>query len=143
MDITTPAFTKAEVVAAVIPDSYERLAGQTLTGGVGAHVKGAWVELDASTARRVLSLTVVVISGNTASEPLDVDIGVGAGGSEAVLIGDIPYATPALNSTASFTNIQFAVEIDAGTRIAARCSSTAGAGTETCVIRVWEGNQKV
>lgn len=93
-----------------------------LTGGTGT-AKGAWTQLVASTTHpcaSVLASLWAYEATNTASYGA-VDIGVGAGGSEVIVAGDLLLAT--FNSYSAGANpgiFNLPCSIPAGSRIAAR-----------------------
>lgn len=87
-------------------------AGVTLTSGLSG-VEGAWAELTASSANPIRCL-VVSIGRISAANNSRVDIGVGASGSEVILVPDLQIRTPSIF-------IYFVpVTIPSATRIAAR-----------------------
>lgn len=88
--------------------------GTTLTRPASNNAKGAWVELIASTALPA-DLLVLMLRMTVLGDCL-VDIGIGAAGSEKVLIPDVLHS-----GRASFaSHVRFPVRIPVGTRIAAR-----------------------
>src|SRR4030095_8745883 len=104
----------------------------TVTPNATTNTKGSYVQLTASTSQRIDALVVTMVrdGGITATytEWL-VDIATGGAGSETIVIPDIftawgngggGYHRPAL--------IKFPASIPAGTRLAARCSSSVASG---------------
>lgn len=115
-------FRNAETWGANTADS----GGTSVDPGAVANTKGAWVELTAATARRTRMMNVHIGNqGNSvrADTTTKLDIGVGAAGSEVVVLPDLhayqstldDYMTPPLQGP-------FPVDIPAGSRIAARSS---------------------
>lgn len=101
--------------------------GTQVDPGGTIHTKGSWSELVASTAHRTRHLSIAFGGQNnlvrtTANQLLDV--GIGAGGSEVVLIPNI-FVYQNL-STDSFHPLvtQYPCDIPAGTRIAVRAQSS-------------------
>ena len=98
--------------------------GTNITGDASANTKGSWVELVASSAFDVKGIWIDIGFGSLAD--FLVDIGVGAEGSEQVIISNL-YATPgATSGTAlrSATTYCLPISIPVGTRISARSQST-------------------
>lgn len=93
--------------------------GTTITAASTANTKGSWTELTASSAFAAENL-LVSISGSANHTGYLVDIGVGAAGSETVLIPDLLINTRS-GCVAAYS---FPIAIPAATRIAARVQST-------------------
>lgn len=93
-----------------------------ITSGA-ANTKGSWTELIASTAFNATGI-VVQISHGAAVNYL-IDIGIGAGGSEVVLIPDIAV-TPNTTGPSGHMRLLFPIALPAGTRIATRCQASTG-----------------
>jgi hypothetical protein len=117
--------------------------GVTLTVPGGNNTKGAWTEVVASTTVPLQAMLVAAQcagSANTANN-FTVDIGLGAGGSEAVIPGfaDIGFG---VGSTEIITNLYgwfpIPCNIPAGQRLAARyqASNSAGNGIDIIAIGV-------
>jgi hypothetical protein len=95
--------------------------------------KGAWVELFAATERAACGLVLAQGSGTLGSNRNSyLDIGIGAGGSEVVLIPDIWFSTG--NHLVRYGYYTFPVEIPKGSRLTCRANCNA---TSTTVIRVY------
>lgn len=106
-------------------------AGTVITTG-GAHTKGSYVELSASTSGAWSGFWVMVTSSSAGSGRFLIDIATGAAASETVLIPNI-FAYPSTVG-AGVQTLWFPVNVAAGTRISARCqASSAGV---TCQIAV-------
>lgn len=104
--------------------------GVVLTGAAVAPTKGAWSEIVASTPNAIKGL-MISPQGNTgilASVSSVIDIGVGAAGSEIVVVPDIVVVC----GTAEFLVVMdrgmfpLDIPIPAGSRIAARIGASAG-----------------
>ncbi len=104
-------------------------AGTLVDPGGSANTKGAWSQLVASTAReiRALGLAVGRNAGNQSLSDADflVDIGVGAAGSERVIIPDwYAFSGSSGDTYRSQGTPAFPVYIPAGSRVAARAQSS-------------------
>lgn len=124
-----PGFQLMEAIGVDTSDS----GGTSVDAGGTANTKGSWVELTASTANPYKAL--IVCFGNQANDARAgcswlVDIGVGAGGSEVTLVGNVPGRVQAATDLlVPRYHGPFPTHIPAGTRLAARaqCSiNTAG-----------------
>ncbi len=96
-----------------------------ITAGA-ANVKGAWVQLVAS-CQNANGIWVTIAQPSLAGNYL-IDIGIGAVGSEIVIISDLYYCSQS-NARMLGTTRFFPIFIPAGTRIAARCQSPNAAAT--------------
>lgn len=119
----------------VFPNVAER--GTTAITTPSNTSKSAYSELIASTARAA----VYAIVGGSAraiaatQTRFNLDIALGAGGSEVIKIPDLVLETIGVN--ASFARYQFPFDIPAGTRVAARASDdNAGSGISIDVF-IW------
>lgn len=99
-----------------------------------ANTKGTWAEITSGTSRDHAS---IMLGAQGIGNPLItrnhlVDIGIGAAGSEIVLVPDVYVATNANESVIGPLpqNVPLDASIPAGTRLAARCQAegTSGAG---------------
>lgn len=93
------------------------------------NAKPAWTEITPATTADIAALCVRADLGqatSTSNVDVLVDIAIGASGAEAVLIPDLHFFVSTSENIAAFTPGTFAVDIPAGTRIAARasCSTT-------------------
>ena len=95
--------------------------GVTIAAPASAHTKGNWVQLVASTAKRVVAMTLSAHAVGTTQLRFLVDIGVGGAGSEVVVLPNI-YVKIGASYTRDGQNFgPLLVDIPAGSRIAARC----------------------
>jgi len=105
--------------------------GTILTSSGSSNAKGSWVQLVASTVSDCAFIEICMayesLGGVT---KMSVDIGVGAGGSEVVVLGDL-WALPGFNGI-MHGRIVLPFQVPAGTRIAARCQ--ASAASKTCAV---------
>lgn len=91
-----------------------------LTAGGSAHTKGAWTEIASSTAFTCDWLRLGMTSRASSSAAL-IDIGIGAAGSEVVILENLPLAC---GSGLNGVDIFIPITIPAGTRLSARMQST-------------------
>lgn len=102
----------------------------------GANTKSAYVQVTAATGFAYSAVSLILNSSGGGGQCYLVDIAIGAGGSEQVIIPNILFDSmrQAGNAGMCFT---LPVSIPAGTRVAARLQETSGSGTRTvelCVI---------
>lgn len=121
-------------------DSQFEGIGKNLAGSVSvsvtagaANVKGAWLELVAASARDAHSI-VLEIGTPTAAGPLGflIDIGIGAGGSEQIIIPNLFYDQRTDNNESVIYVLRLKLKIPAGSRVAARVQC----GTASRVQRI-------
>lgn len=98
-------------------------AGPILTGAAGAHTKGAYTQLIASTAFDAEGIWVILGRGVSVTSYL-VDIAIGGAGAEQVIIPNLAFYSPVNDS--GNRHIFIPISIPAGTRIAGRCQTAAG-----------------
>ncbi len=112
-------------------------AGTTITGAGSANTKGAWIQLTASTTADSCFMLVTIYFNETTSVTTEMvlDIGVGAGGSEQVVVAN-------LFTIGRYPRIYgFPISIPAGTRVAARSQSTvAGDTTIGAGVTLFDGD---
>jgi len=101
-------------------------ADTTLTSGTAT--KGAWVQLIASTSFYWNWINLTLHDANTNNDYYT-DIGIGAAGSEVVLIPDINYHSYAVGTGVTTLKDVFKCQIPIGTRISARTKATANTDT--------------
>ena len=120
----------AALVAAIVasipgsssPTGAESSLVQVVTSGISANVKGAWVQMIASTAKAVLGLLInVSILGFNISGTFD--IGLGSAGNEVATFKDLGLIS-GINTTDPF--ICFACSIPINTRISIRAADSNG-----------------
>lgn len=130
-----------------MPVAFPRLGGPSLDAGSNAaasdgvnlaanatvNTKGSWVELITATTVDTAWLLVQFIVGNANCEVL-IDIGIGAAGSEIVLIPNLSGTTATATSFYMFTYV-FPVQIPAGTRIAMRSQSDVSSGVSRVAVQ--------
>ncbi|HLY53942.1 MAG TPA: hypothetical protein VKS60_00210 [Stellaceae bacterium] len=103
------------------------ITGQSIDAGGTANTKGSWTQLASSTAYDIEGFFICWSNAGftaqaSASEFL-VDVGVGASGSEVVILPNLSLADAYGNTTNALSgpNHIFWRKIPAGTRLAARC----------------------
>jgi hypothetical protein len=111
-------------------------AGTVITASASINTKGSWAQLVASSAIDSCCLEVA-LTGNASSSAngQSVDIGIGAGGSEVVIVADLMTQPPWNNSV----HYVFPISIPAGTRIAARTQATTASSPVTCAVNLFDG----
>lgn len=107
-------------------------AGTSIDPGASANTKGAYTQLIASTVEKISALAVCI--GNQAQQSRTqgrwlIDISIGAGGSEKIIIPDL-VATCAVNRSILPGVVFVPVEIPSGSRIAARAASDNNTATK-------------
>ena len=102
--------------------------------GATANTKGAWAILTSSTTEPIKMFYVIMISANTGTPAAGgdgvVDIGIGATGSEQIIIPDLPWCWATDASAVMSKPVvagPFYCDIPSGTQIQAR---SAGSGTD-------------
>lgn len=114
--------------------------GTLIDPGATANTYGAWTQLTAATSKRHRWIAAVFgmnqQTGALAGNDWEIQIGVGAGGSE-IVIGHAISGFGGTANTIILPNYQRYVDIPEGTRVAARCkctSNAAGARHQTMVL---------
>lgn len=99
----------------------------TLTASATPHTKGSWSQIIASTSAQTTMIRFVLTSVNvsTADSATLLDIGVGASGSETVIVPNIAIGG------ASAIVIRIPVKIASGSRVAARIQGVRASQTAT------------
>ena len=109
--------------------------GVQLTTGSPAHTKGSWAEVTSSSP---FTCSGFILTINFALATYLVDVGIGAAGSEQVLVENIHYSGQTLVPMSMY----FPVRIPAGSRIAVRSQGSAtGSVTSTTMYLINEGFQ--
>lgn len=111
-------------------------AGTSIDPGGSASTKSGYVQLIASTAKRVRWLTIMVGGANSTRSDYSwqLDIATGAGGSESILIADLNIRSSALFTVpAPGVFGPFPVDIPAGTRISASASCSGTDATDRLI----------
>ena len=128
MDLTT--ITGHETAGANAVNSQ----GTSVSAPGTANTKGTWVELIASTAQAASWLSVLIGNPGNSGRYL-LDVGVGAGGSEAVLLPDLHYDY-SLGAHKAYVEYRFPVAVAAGSRLAARCQSSQATSAGLKVVAI-------
>jgi len=107
--------------------------GVSIDAGATLNTKGAYSQIIASTTYDIKGLVMAPsLGGNRSSSDTAVflyDIAVGAGGSEAVIVPDIPYSSDS-DEKPTANLCFFPVEIPAGSRVAVRSQSSTNDATD-------------
>lgn len=102
--------------------------GTVLTTPGAINTKGAWTELTAATAEPFAALAVAIQGGSDTTQAQTealVDVGVGAAGSEVVVISDIGVSISSSEFMTHLSPLVHSVVIPKGSRIVARCALAA------------------
>lgn len=116
-------------------ETYGFVAGSTAGTGVDpggtVHTKGSWSELAAGTTYpcQLTMLAVYFPTTPTSESRWYLDLGIGAAGSERVVVPDLFIGTATSNAMRSQFIGPFPLTLPAGTRIAARAQSTLSSAT--------------
>lgn len=97
--------------------------GVPLTDISSEDTKSAWTTLVASTPADLCALAIQLgPNGDANYSPGSalLDIGIGAGGAESVLFGDLPFSVDSAETLIPYGPMTFSVDLPAGTRIAGR-----------------------
>jgi len=115
----------------------------TVTANSSAHTKGAWTELIASTTAvsDVLDVMVLGVASNTVDTRTLLDIGVGAAGSETVIVPNVAVGgAQAFATNDNALCFRVPVRIPSGSRVAARIQSVVTGGkTASVAVRLNAG----
>jgi len=101
--------------------------GTTIDPGGSANTKGSWVEITSSSTNPIQWLGILVggiTNGVMTTGTWRVDVGIGAGGSEQVILPDLALAASAGSDSIGPMAIGVPAMIPSGTRIAVRAQST-------------------
>jgi hypothetical protein len=109
------------------PGVFETSSFLSLTCSAVADTKSSWEEVIASTKYNSDYIYIAKRHGNTSKTYL-LDIGIGAAGSESVLIGDILTSLPATYNYGSQGWLTFPFRVPRGSRISARVQASSGGG---------------
>jgi len=126
-----PVMTPTQISLGLEASDFITSSDNTLTSGIGVH--GAYVELFASTSIKGNWLNVV-LTDPEAKTDYDVDIGIGAAGSETDLIPDIHYHVNLTGNSQISHSYFFKINIPVGTRISARTINAAAVDIDIDII---------
>ncbi len=111
--------------------------GTSVTPNATANQKGTYVQLTAASTIDAC-LVEVVLTNNNGSGTTSFDIGIGTGGAETVVLGDLMFTQVLTNC---LQNYLFPLHIPKGTRIAARAQSNAAASNNYGVaVNLYDGS---
>lgn len=116
-------------------------AGVNVTASATPHTKGSWSQLVANSGARSLGIMVWLDNSAVSNTNTSIllDIGIGASGSETVLIPDLAagYAlNPSVSNASHF--YYFPLFIPAGSRIAARSQAVIASDVVTCRVNLFQ-----
>lgn len=114
------------------------IQGSSITASATAHTKGSWVELVASTVGRTSGVTIQIFGTVSNTSEFLIDIGVGAAASEQVVVENLP-ATCGAQFAPGWHQIFLPLSIPDGTRVAARCQSSAASSSAIQVALILSG----
>lgn len=103
----------------------------SLTANASANTKGSYVEIEDSTLFNVSAIMLTFLNSNGGDYLID--IAVGAGGSEQVIISNLLW-TASLFTGDNPSHVLFPIAIPAGTRVSARCQCTTGSRVTTLSV---------
>ena len=112
------------------------------TPSATANTKGSWTQLIAATTFDAIQVRVDMYLQTVfaAAESIAIDIGIGASGSEYVLIPNLMFSTPGQFQSMK-CQYNFPLQIKAGQRIAVRSQSNLASNTDkvSCVLTLLNG----
>jgi hypothetical protein len=111
--------------------------GTAVAPSASANTKGSWVQMVASSASDIVCLSIYVhwFSVAGADQNLSFDIGVGAGGSEKIIIPDVNFCAKSQFGSYIY-GAHFPIQIPAATRVAVRCQCNLASGDTPNVLLV-------
>jgi hypothetical protein len=112
------------------------ILGPTACTYGGANVKGAWVQMTAATAFQyeAIGLSIMQDGGDGGAEIFLVDIGIGAAGSEKVIVPNILLDVIRIGQGTLSLHMVLPVQVPKGARVAVRCQTSQGSGTRTARV---------
>jgi hypothetical protein len=112
-------------------DGFSSTTGTSISPSATANTKGSFAQLVASTAKDYSGLLVILNArGGTSLAIYAVDIAIGSSGNETVVVNNLM----AQSALVQFAPLFIPMEIPAGTRISARCQSTATSGAAIIIL---------
>ncbi len=134
--LSVPRFAP-QAIQAFVPE-VSQSAAVTVTANATPHTVGAWMELIASNGAETQWLGVTAL--NTSASGTDtaalLDIGIGAGGSEVVVVASLPVGFA--NTTPGYFHL-VPLRIAKGARVAARMRATITADTASIIATTLGG----
>src|SRR4029077_20914892 len=110
--------------------------GTTITASGSINTKGSWTVLIASLGADCVFATFEILGTVGATRHSLLDIGIGATGSEKVIISNISVES----SATVITRFSIAISILAGTQIQARCQSATASNTTVIRMTTYDGS---
>jgi hypothetical protein len=112
----------------------ERQEFSTINASRGAaNTKGAYAQLIAATGFQYQSISLNLVSEGGGGQCYLVDIAIGAGGSEQVIVPNVLYDS-ARGVYQNAVNITLPISVPAGVRVSARVQEPGGSGTRDVQI---------
>lgn len=113
----------------------------TVTASATIHTKGSWVELVAATdgPGQLVVVQAFGTATSAAATSMLLDIGIGAAGSEVVLIPDLGVGYTTGSAATPGRKWHFPVFVPSGVRLAARCQALIASDTVDVIIDVYGG----
>lgn len=119
-------------------DDLTLTAGINVDSSASANTKGSYVELSASTPFDADGFYLTAADGVTGRDYL-IDIAVGAAGSEAVILENIPFHTGGTGNI-GLAQAYIPIPIKAGTRVSARAQASTGSSGVRLMVRLVAGS---
>jgi hypothetical protein len=110
--------------------------GTAIPGDAAANTKGSWIELVSSSPIDADGFYLQLEALGTSRDHL-VDIGIGAAGSEVVIVPNFQFSTG--TGPSGIEEVYIPLPIPAGTRIAARSQATAGSQSVGVLLQLVQG----
>lgn len=117
-------------------------SGTTIDPGASANTKGAWTEFSAAIGDDYRALMAIFGNDNDDTKPNEnwlVDIGIGASGSEVVVVPDIQLATGTAQDGPLPNGFVFPLLIPAGERVAVRAACDTNTSPDRLIDAVLYG----
>lgn len=116
-------------------------SGTSITSGGTAHTKGSWTQIGTAPASGDACAVFVGMNNlNASTRTFGVDIGIGASGSQVVILNNIPAVSQASGGLFACTYMFVPVNIPAGSTIWARCQSSGASQTLNVSLILFDGD---
>jgi hypothetical protein len=113
-----------------VGDASSGSGGVVVTANTTINTEGSYAEIIASTSIDAGGFRLTIHEGTKIAAEYLFDIAIGAGGSEQVIVADIPFSHGSTSGAGASVSCFIPLAIPAGTRIAARCqANVTGSGT--------------
>lgn len=116
-------------------------AGTSIDPGATINTKGAWVEMVAATAHTYewMCMGISKNTANTVQLNYLIDVGIGAVGSEVVVIGDLAVNAGTTADAPLPASLCFPCAIAAGSRVAVRCQCNVNTSPDRTILMLTHG----